>query len=350
LRSKLNIRLTGGLTLIGLLIFCAIFADFLSTARYDEQHRSYPFAPPAQIHLTDADGNFHWRPFVYAVEMTDIESRGYNEDKTRIFPIRFFVEREPYKILGLFQSRTHLFGVDEPARIFLLGTDALGRDIFTRLLHGARLSLTIVAVAMVISLPLALLVGCLTGFYGGSVDFVGMRLIELFLALPALYLIIALRSALPLSIEPDRIFPIMAAVIGMFGWATFARITRGLVLSLRQREFVTAAYALGASDFQIIRRHILPHLTGFVLVQASLAAPGFMLAEVTLSYLGLGVQEPLPSWGGMLASTQSVTLMTSYWWNLSPVIAIFITSAGFHLIAEGLKTLSDPRAQDMASV
>lgn len=199
------------------------------------------------------------------------------------------------------------------------------------------------AIALLISLPLALLVGSLSGFYGGTFDFISMRAIELFLALPALYLVIALRSALPLSLPPDKVFIAMVAVIALFGWAGLARIIRGAALSLRERDFVLAAKAIGATDAHIIVHHILPNLTAVTLTQAALAAPGYILAEVTLSYLGLGVPEPLPSWGGMLASAGGVQQLSAFWWNLSPGAAIFLTSLTFYLLAEGLRELYDSR-------
>lgn len=331
-RSNLNRKLLCGLLLLAPLAVCALLAGFLAPYPFDEQFRDYPSASPTQIRLRDAEGRYHWPPFVYVRHMTDLEQKRYTEDRSKRFPLLFFED-------GRF------LGVKQPARLFLLGTDGLGRDLFSRLLHGARTSLTIAAVALLISLPLALIVGCIAGYYGGLLDFVCMRLIELFLALPTLYLIIALRSALPLGLEPTRVFLALVIVTALFGWAGFARIVRGLVLSLREREFVTAAIALGASTPRIIRRHILPHLAGFALVQASLAAPGFMLAEVTLSYLGLGVPEPLPSWGNMLASAQNIHALASHWWNLTPAVAIFLASLAFHLLAEGLKETFDPRSQ-----
>jgi peptide/nickel transport system permease protein len=207
------------------------------------------------------------------------------------------------------------------------------------------LSLTIAGVALLISIPLALLVGGLSGFYGGWVDFACMRVMELFLALPAIYLIIALRSALPLGLAPEKIFLAMVTVIASFGWAGLARVVRGAALSLREREFALAAVALGASDARVIVRHLLPNLSGLILTQAALAAPGYILAEVTLSYLGLGTPEPLPSWGGMLASVGGVGRLGTFWWNLAPGAAIFVTSLAFYLLAEGLSEWSDPRSQ-----
>ncbi|MDX2041605.1 MAG: ABC transporter permease [Acidobacteriota bacterium] len=321
----MNRKLRCGLLLLGVLVACATLADFLSPYDPAEQHREFPFAPLTAIHIGTAES--FWRPFVFNGQQ---------------YPLRFFVTGAPYRLLGFIPCRTHLFGVQEPARIFLLGSDGLGRDVFSRTLYGARLSLTIAALALLVSIPLALLIGTLSGFYGGWIDFICMRLMELFLALPALYLIIALRSALPLGLEPEKVFLAMVMVIALFGWANLARIVRGATLGLREREFVQAAIALGASDARIIVRHLLPNLTGLILTQAALAAPSYILAEVSLSYLGLGVPEPLPSWGGMLASVGGVGQLGTYWWNLAPGAAIFMTTLAFYLLAEGLREWSDP--------
>lgn len=332
-----NRKLQWGLTLLGLLICSAVFADFLAVYDPVLQHRENHFAPPTKLHFTDAEGRWHLRPFVSA-------------EANQQFPLRFFVAGAPYRLFGVIPSQTHLFGVDEPGRLFLLGSDALGRDVFSRLLYGARMSLMTAAVALLISLPLALLVGSLSGFYGGAFDFVGMRAIELFMALPALYLVIALRSALPLSLPPEKVFFAMVMVIALFGWAGLARIIRGAALSLRERDFVLAAKAIGATDARIIVHHILPNLAAVTLTQAALAVPGYILAEVTLSYLGLGVPEPLPSWGGMLASVGGVQQLSAFWWNLSPGAAIFITSLAFYLLAEGLRELYDARDSSHTSI
>lgn len=329
--------------MLGLLIVCALLADFLSPYDPAEQHRELYFAPPSSIHFGNAESS--WRPRVRVLRLADRGRMRYEEDNAQQYPLHFFVRGAPYRLFGFIPSRVHLFGVDEPARIFVLGTDGLGRDVFSRVLHGARLSLTIAGVALLISIPLALLIGSLAGFYGGWFDFVCMRLMELFLALPALYLIIALRSALPLGLAPEKVFLAMVAVVALFGWANLARIVRGAALSLREREFVLAAVALGASDARILLRHLLPNLTGLILTQAALAAPGFILAEVTLSYLGLGVPEPLPSWGGMLASVGGVGQLGTFWWNLAPGAAIFLTGLAFYLLAEGLRVRGDPRSQ-----
>lgn len=341
LRANTSLRLGSGL--LGLLVLGALFSDFLAPYAPGAQHRRDYFAPPTRIRLVDAEGGWRWPPFVHTRRIVDHREVRYVEDTSRAYPLHFLVDGERYRLLGILPCKVHLFGVDPPARLFLLGSDALGRDVFSRLLRGSQVSLTIAAVALFISFPLGLVIGSISGFYGGKLDFVFMRLTELFLALPALYLVIALRSALPLNLPPERVFLAMVTVIALFGWANLARVVRGMVLSLRERAFVLAAVALGASDLRIIVRHILPHLAGFSLVQAALAVPGYILAEVTLSYLGLGIQEPLPSWGNMLAVAHNVQVLTSFWWNLAPGVAIFAASSAFHLLAEGLRESSDPR-------
>ena len=335
--------------LLVLLVASAACADFLAPYPPDDQQRDYPFAPPSQIHFKDAQGHWQWPPRVFPLKPIDEQSRLYTQDPSQSFPLKFWSRGASYRWLGIFPTDVHLLSVDDPARLFVLGSDGLGRDVWARVLYGARLSLLIAAAALLLVLPLALIVGGVAGFYGGWADFLLMRLAELFLALPALYLVIALRSALPLSLEPEQVFGALVLVIGLLGWAHLARLARALVLSLRRREFVAAALAMGATDGWVMRRHILPQLAGFTLTQAALAAPGYILAEVTLSYLGLGVPEPLPSWGNMLAGAQNVQTLSNYWWNLAPAVAVFLTSLTFYLLAEGLKDLFDPRAAEAAA-
>ena len=343
-RWRLNQRLRWGVALLAFLITGAVLADFFAPYGFADQDRERFYAPPTRLHWVDAQGGWHWRPRVYEIHMADRGQMIYSEDQSQSYPVGFFVKGETYHLFGLLPCRVRLFGVEAPGKIFIFGSDGLGRDVFSRLLAGARLSLAVAGAALLVSLPFALFIGSLAGYYGGKVDFISMRLVELFMALPSLYLVIALRSALPLSLEPEWVALAMVAVIALFGWAGLARMVRGMVVSLRQREFVVAAVALGASDWRIIGRHILPQLIGLALIQAAVAAPGYILAEVTLSYLGLGVQDPMASWGTMLESAQSVQTLISFWWNLAPVGAILLASLAFHLVAEGLRDLADPRA------
>ncbi|MEP7269930.1 MAG: ABC transporter permease [Acidobacteriota bacterium] len=344
-----NRKLKAGIAVALLVLVLAILADFIAPYSIDDQDRDHFLAPPTRPHFVAEDGAWH-SPFVYGSTLSDPTQMIYVEERSIRQPVRFFVEGERYRLFGVFPSTLHLFGVDAPGRIFLLGSDGLGRDVFSRLLVGTRLSLFIAVAALIISIPMALALGCLAGYFGGKTDFVCMRLIELFLALPALYLVIALRSALPLNIPAEHVALALVFVLSLFGWAGLARIVRGMVLSLRQRDYIVAAVAMGASDWRIVRRHLLPQLIGFILIQAAISAPGFMLAEVTLSYLGLGIQEPAASWGSMLSAAHNVEQMLSFWWNLAPAAAILVVSLTCQLLAEGLRQWSDPRQQELSSL
>jgi len=339
--------LLSAVTILLILIGVVLFADVVAPYSSAEQDREHFFAPPTRLHFRDQQGTWHVRPFVYQSSLVDRAQMTYVEATGQSFPVRFFVPSESYDIAGLIPCRTRLFGVDAPAKVFLFGSDGLGRDVFSRLLMGTRLSLSIAFGALLISIPLALVIGSLAGYYGGRIDFVCMRLVELFLALPALYLVIALRSALPLNIPAEGIALALIAVLSLFGWAALARIVRGMVLSLRERQFVDAAIAMGASDWRVLTRHVFPQLVGFTLIQAAIAAPGFVLAEVTLSYLGLGIQEPASSWGSMLASARDLQLVIAYWWNLAPAAAIIVVSLTCHVLAEGLRQWANPRTRKL---
>lgn len=234
------------------------------------------------------------------------------------------------------RGRRHLFGVEEPARIFLLGTDGLGRDQLSRLLHGAQISLAAGLLAAALSLGLGWLAGTVAGFYGRWIDAVVMRGAELFLALPWLYLLFAVRAVLPLHMSAGRAFLMVVLVVGLVDWARPARLVRGLVLSARERNYVLAARGFGASDLYVIRRHIAPQTLRLVLTQAALLVPQYILAEVTLSFLGLGVSEPVPSWGNMLAALQHYHVMVSCWWMWAPGLLLVPIFLAYFALAEAL--------------
>ncbi len=237
---------------------------------------------------------------------------------------------------GLVETDLHLFGTDSPTRLFLFGTDDYGRDLFSRLLFGGQISLFAGLLGLGLSLGVGIVVGGLAGYYGGWVDEINMRATELFLALPWLYLLFAVRMALPLNIPPAQAFLLVLVVIGLVGWARPARLIRGLVLSARARDYVDAARCLGASDLYLLRRHVFPQILGIVVTQAALLAPQFILAEVTLSFFGLGVGEPVPSWGNMLASLQRYHVLASYWWMFIPGIALVPVFFLYYALADAL--------------
>ena len=299
-----------------------LLAGFFAPYDFVSQERSLPFAPPNRLHFVDPEGHFHLRPFVYMWTQRTGTLGAYEGDRSRLFPVRFFVRGARYKIAAAFVSSWHLFGVEEPARIFLAGSDEYGRDEFSRLLYGGQISLFAGFVAAAVSLALALILGVLAGFYGGWLDDVVMRFSDLFLALPWLYLLFAVRAFMPLHIAPAQAFMLLIAVIGFIGWARPARLIRGIVLSAKERSYVLAARGFGASDLYLMLRHVLPETSGVLLTQAALLVPQYILAEVTLSFLGLGVGEPVPSWGNMLASLQKYYVLTSYPWMFASGLAL----------------------------
>jgi peptide/nickel transport system permease protein len=326
----------GALGALALIYLSALFAGFLAPEDPAAQNRELAFVPPTRLHFLDAGGGLHLRPFVHPVVVRDGSIDEYVEDDGRRYPVRFFVRGAPYRLAGLIETNLHLFGSDSPTRVFLLGTDDLGRDVFSRLLYGGQISLFSGVLGAALTLAAALVLGGMAGYYGAWMDDVIMRIAELFLALPWLYLLFAVRMALPLHIEPVQAFLLILIVIAVIGWARPARLIRGVVLSARAREYVLAARCLGASDVYLFRRHVLPQVLGVVATQAALLAPQYILAEVTLSFFGLGVGEPVPSWGNMLASVQRYHVMTSYWWMFAPGMALIPVSLLFYALADGL--------------
>jgi peptide/nickel transport system permease protein len=318
-------------------------------APYDpaEQDRDHPYSPPSTIHFRDLRGSMHFRPFVYPLRLEEGSLDRYAEDTARAIPVQFFVAGARYRLMGLLPSRLHLFGGDG-ARVTLLGTDGYGRDQFSRLLWGGQISLLAGLVATGLALACGLLVGATAGFCGGWTDEILMRLAELFLALPWLYLLFALRAFLPLTVSPLEAFFLVAGVVGLVGWARPARLVRGVVLSAKERDFVRAARGFGASGIYILRRHILPQTASVLLTQAAILAPQFVLAEVTLSFLGLGVPEPAPSWGNLLANLQQYSVLTSYWWMSIPALALTPFFLGYLGLASALQRWTGPSKMEAA--
>jgi peptide/nickel transport system permease protein len=233
-----------------------------------------------------------------------------------------FVSGSPYKILGLFPASLHLFGVQAPAHVFLFGSDAYGRDQFSRFLYGGQISVAVGVLAAGLTVSIGAAAGLFAGFYGGWRDSLVMRGSELFLALPWIYLLLGIRAILPLDMRPGRVFLLLIAIIGVLGWARPARLVRGVVMSARTLPFVSAAVQLGASNRYLMRRHLLPETYGLLLAQAALLVPQYIAAEVTLSFFGLGISEPLSSWGVMLSAMREISVLSSYWWVGIPAVAL----------------------------
>ncbi len=338
---RAQLAVAGGVVLI-IFYLTALFAPFVAPYSMETQDRERFFHPPTAIHLQDAQGRWH-APFVYGTRLTDRLRIVYEDDTSRRYPVKLFPRGEPYKLLWLIPTHIHLFGVEPPGKIFLFGADQFGRDVFSRLLFGGRISLSVGLFGIVITYTLGLLFGGIAGYYRGLVDNLLMRLSEIMMSIPALYLILALRAAFPADMRSDLLYLIIILILSLVLWASLARIIRGMVLSLRENEYVTAAEALGMSSLRIIVRHILPNTASFVIVAATLSVPGYILGEVALSFLGAGIQEPVASWGNMLQQAQSIRVLTSFPWILTPGIFIFLTVLAFNFLGDGLRDALDPR-------
>lgn len=334
----------GALALLALsaLYFGAVFAPLLAPYEASTPCLSTPFHPPTRIFFEDG----RLRAQIY--ENVDPSSSDYRPVEGRSFPVKFFVPKAEERILGFIPTSVALFGADSPdpdARIYLLGSDSTGRDIFSRLLYGAQVSLGIGFVGIAITMVIGFLVGGLAGYFGGAFDFIAMRVVEFLMAIPGLYLLLAMRSAMASYFTSSEMYLMIVVILSMIGWAGAARVIRGMSLSLAKRQFVQAAQAMGESPVRIILRHFLPNVLGFLIVSATLSIPGYILGEAALSFLGLGIQEPSASWGLMLSQAQNDTkvLMLGFWWMLLPGGAIFVTVLAFNILGDVLRDIADPK-------
>lgn len=332
----------------------AVFADFLAPYSFKNENRSYSYCPPTKIHVMD-NGKLSW-PFVYGVTLTfdEFHKRVYKVNTREKFAVRFFVRGDEYRFLGLIPGRLHLFGVREPARLasgeetarqarfYLLGADSRGRDLFSRILYGARISLSIGLIGVLISFVIGLLVGGIAGYYGGVIDNALMRLCEMFMMIPGFYLLLALRSAVSDKFNSVQVYFAIIVILSFISWASLARIIRGMCLSLKEREYVLAAKAIGLSDLAIITRHILPHTMSYSIFAVMLSIPGYIIGESALSLIGLGIQDPYASWGNLLSDAMSIIRIQFAPWILWPAAFIFVTIVCFNVIGDCLRDCLDP--------
>ena len=334
----------GGL-LVLILGFLAIFAEFFAPYPLDKFNSQNSFIPPTPIHFFDKDGNFHWRPFVYA-QVVELDPKTFvpiwTNDESQMYPIRLFVRSWDYKILGLFPTNIHLYGVDEGGSIYLLGTDQYGSDLWSKACEAGRISLSMSLFGTLISVAIGALVGVVSGYYGGWIDMVIQRFVEFVTAFPQLALWLALVSIVPRTWDSFRIFLIISFIFALLSWTTLAREVRSKVLSLRQTDFVLAAQEMGASDSRIMFIHLLPNTLSHIIVVLTLTIPGIILAEAFLSFLGLGIQRPLISWGLLMQDAQNLRTLGETPWIMAPALFIITAVLGFNLLGDGLRDAADP--------
>ncbi len=336
LKSR-RIAMAGGVILIGLYLV-ALLAGFVAPYSYDRQDRDRFFHPPTWPRLS----GFHLVVPRYEQLPGSFNYRAVSEDAK---PIHFLVRGDEYKLFGLIPATIHLFGTgNDQYPVYLLGTDQFGRDVLSRLLYGSQISLSIGIIGILLSFTFGMIIGGISGYFSGWTDTAIMRLCELIMSIPALYLIISLRATFPPGMSSAQVYVMIIIILSFIGWASMARVIRGMTLSLREQQFVLAARALGQTHLKVIVRHILPNTFSYVIVAATLSVPYYILGEVVLSYLGVGIQEPNASWGNMLTAAQNTEYLRNYPWLLAPGAAIFVTVLAFNFLGDGLRDAADTKA------
>jgi len=329
-----------------LLYSIALFADFLAPQDPNAYVGRFTYAPPQQLHLFDFSDGFKLAPFVYDYKVTvDPEAlkRSFEINTEKKIPIQLFVPSEPYLLFGLIPLQHRFVGAaDRKAPFYLLGADRLGRDMLSRLIHGARISLSIGLSGVLLSLVIGVVVGGLSGYLGGRTDMVIQRIIEFIWSLPQIPLWLGLAAAMPRDWTSLQAYLVITIILALLGWTELARVVRGKVLALKSEDFVAAARLDGAGEMRIILRHIVPSFMSHIIAVATLAIPSMILAETTLSYLGLGLQAPIVSWGVLLRESQNIRTIASAPWLLAPGFAVILTVLALNFFGDGLRDAADP--------
>ncbi len=341
-----QLAMAGFYVLIFLYITCFALPGFFAPYHYDDERRDLSYHPPTRVRILDEEGKLRW-PFVYAssYEFDEYYRRVYTSDTSQRYPLRVFTRGAEYRLLGLIPANIRFIGVEEPARLYLFGADSRGRDLLSRIIYGGLVSLSIGLVGVVVSFTIGMLVGGISGYFGGKIDTVIQRICEMIMMVPSFFLMLALRAALPADIGSVRVYFMIVLIMSFIGWAGMARVIRGMVLAIRSSEFVEAARAIGQNDFRIITRHVLPQTLSYAIVSVTLAIPGYILGESALSMLGLGIQDPHASWGNLLNQALAISQIQTHPWILIPGIFIFVTVMAFNFLGDGLRDAFDPRSQ-----
>ncbi len=320
--------------------FPGFFSPYGKLQRFDAT-----FLPPQGVNFIDEDGNFHIRPFIYNWEKEmDPETweMTYTKDKDKRYPIYLFNRGFEYKLLGFFETDLHFFGVEEGGSCFLLGTDKLGRDVFSRIIYASRISLTIGFVGVFISLILGLIFGGISGLMGGVVDDIIQRVIETLMAIPKIPLWMALAAAIPRQWSAVQVYFAITVILSLMGWTGLARVVRSKFISLREEDFVTAARGYNVSKKMIIFRHLIPNFLSYIIVNVTLAIPGMIIGETSLSFLGIGLRPPVVSLGVLLEQAQSFQTVSMHPWLLYPGIVVVIVVLSYNFVGDGLRDAADP--------
>ena len=336
--------IAGGLLVLALIIL-AIFADFFSPTDPDALDMAASFTPPQRIHFVDAEGKFHLRPFTY-LQVIELDPTTYapiwSEDTSQRYHLGFFVQSWEYKLLGVIPTRWHLFGVEEGGTVYLLGTEKFGRDLWGRACRAGRISLAMSLFGTFISVAAGSVLGVVSGYYGGTIDTVLQRFVEFVRSFPQLPLWMALSAVIPRTWDPFSIFVMMAVIFALLQWTVLAREVRGKVMAFRETDFILAAKEMGASHARIIFRHLYPNSLSHIIVVLTLTIPEIILAEAFLSFLGIGIQEPLTSWGLLMHDAQNLQTLGTHPWIMTPVIFIILAVLGFNFLGDGLRDAADP--------
>jgi len=333
-----------GAFMIACLFLLSLFSDFFSTFDPDRLSLSSSFTPPQRIHFVDSEGDFHLRPFTYR-QVCDYHPQTYEpiwrEDTAKRYGLFLFVKSWKYRFLGV-PCRYHLLGVEQGGTLYLLGTDKFGRDLWGRACRAGRISLALALFSTCISIGVGSVVGICSGYFGGWIDGLIQRFIEFLRCFPQLALWMALAAVIPRTWNSLMVFMVMAVIFSLLGWTVMAREVRGKVLSLRENDFVLAAREMGGSHLHIIFRHLFPNSLSHIIVVLTLTIPGIILAESLLSFLGIGIQPPLVSWGILMHNAQNIQTLGSHPWIMLPVVFIFVAVLGFNFLGDGLRDAADP--------